>query len=229
MTMPERPKPVRPRDAASVVLVRGAGPAAEVLMGRRRRKAAFLPNIYVFPGGRVDPSDIAAGRAMTLPDVVSESLTRRRGSTPPHGLLVAAIRETFEETGLLIAEDDPTWRAPTGHAESPLWHALTQARAAPGMGRLRYVARAITPTMSPRRFNTRFFMADAEHARGNLLPQSELLDLRWVRLTEATRILPIVDVTEFVLRTVAAHLAGEAGQRIPLWHYVGGTAHVIYE
>lgn len=83
--------------------------------------------------------------------------------------------------------------------------------------------------MSPRRFNTRFFMADAEHARGNLLPQSELLDLRWVRLTEATRILPIVDVTEFVLRTVAAHLAGEAGQRIPLWHYVGGTAHVIYE
>jgi 8-oxo-dGTP pyrophosphatase MutT (NUDIX family) len=229
MSTPERNKPVRPRDAASVVLVRGSGPAAEVLMGRRRSKAAFLPNIYVFPGGRVDPADIAVGRAMALPDAVSRSLTRRRGSTALHGLLVAAIRETFEETGLLIAEDDPSWRPPTGHHEAPLWHALTQARAAPGMARLRYVARAITPTMSPRRYNTRFFMADAEHARGDLLAESELLDLRWVRLAEATRILPIVDVTEFVLRTVAAHLAGEAGPRVPLWHYVGNTAHVIYE
>lgn len=225
----QRPTPVRPRDAASVVLVRGRGEAAEVLMGRRRSKAAFLPNIYVFPGGRVDTADIAAGRALPLPVDVAGSLTARRRATPPHGLLVAAIRETYEETGLLIAEDDAGWRAPPGYAEAPLWRALAEAGAAPALGRLRYVARAITPTMSPRRFNTRFFMADAEHARGDLLAESELLDLRWVRLADATRILPIVDVTEFVLRTVAAHLAGEAGPRVPLWRYVGDTAHVLYE
>lgn len=225
----ERQTPVRPRDAASVVLVRGEGETAEVLMGRRRSKAAFLPNIYVFPGGRVDAADIAAGRAFDLPEEITGPLTRRRRGAPAHGLLIAALRETFEETGLLLAEDAAGWRAPPGFEDAPLWRALEAARATPALGRLRYVARAITPTLSHRRFNTRFFMADARHARGELLAESELLDLRWVRIADASRILPVVDVTQFVLGIVARHLAGRAGARVPLWRYVGDTAHVLWE
>lgn len=198
-------------------------------MGRRRSRVAFLPNIYVFPGGRVDAADIAAGRLLAMPDEIAGSLTRRRSDTPPHGLIVAAIRETYEETGLLIAEDEGGWRPPAGFEDAPLWRALRDTGAAPALGRLRYIARAITPTMSPRRFNTRFFMAGAEHARGELLAESELTDLRWVRLADAPRILPVVDVTEFVLRTVARHLEGSADDRVPLWRYIGDTAHVLYE
>jgi len=227
--MSERPiRPVRPRDAASVVLVRGHGPAAEVLMGRRRGRAAFLPNVYVFPGGRVDRADVAVGRRLRLPAEVTAPLIRRRRDTHASGVLVAAIRETFEETGLLLAEEAP-FEAPPGLARAPVWRAFGQLGAAPAVGRLTYVARAITPAMSPIRFNTRFFMADAAWARGELVTEGELLDLRWVRLADAARILPLVDVTLFVLRTVARHLEGEAGDRVPLWRYIGDTAHVLYE
>jgi 8-oxo-dGTP pyrophosphatase MutT (NUDIX family) len=225
----ERRTPVRPRDAASVVLVRGAGVAAEVLMGRRRSKAAFLPNIYVFPGGRVDVADIQAGRALNVPEAAIEPLVRRRHDAPARGLLVAALRETFEETGLLLAEGSDGWRAPAGLGTQALWRAMEEAGAAPALGRLHYIARAITPTMSHRRFNTRFFMADASHARGVLLAESELLDLRWVRIADASRTFPIVDVTQFVLKTAARHLAGRPDARVPLWRYIGDNPHVLWE
>lgn len=199
-------------------------------MGRRRSRAAFLPNVYVFPGGRVDRADIAAGRHFEVPVEVADRLTRRRRGTRAPGVLVAAIRETFEETGLVLAEGKP-FAPPLAQAlgESPLWRALAGLGAAPAFGRLSYVARAITPTMSPRRFNTRFFMADAAYARGELVGEGELLDLRWVALADAARILPLVDVTQFVLATVACHLEGRAGERVPLWRYVGERSHVLYE
>ena len=225
--MSERPpRPVRPRDAASVVLVRGHGPAAEVLMGRRRSRAAFLPNVYVFPGGRVDRDDVVAGRQIDQPAATMDLLGRRRRGT--HGLLVAALRETFEETGLLLVEQRP-FAPPPAFAEAPLWRALAALGAAPALGHLVYVGRAITPTLSPRRFNTRFFMADAACARGELVTDGELLDLRWVRLAEAPRILPVVDVTGFVLTTVARHLEGRPSERVPLWRYIGDRSHVLYE
>ncbi|MGH6719356.1 MAG: NUDIX hydrolase, partial [Alphaproteobacteria bacterium] len=144
------------------------------------------------------------------------------------GVLVAAIRETFEETGLLLA-DDAAFAPPPALAEAPLWRALGGLGRAPALGRLAYVARAITPTLSPRRFNTRFFMADAAYARGELVSEGELLDLRWVALADVARILPVVDVTQFVLATVAGHLEGRAGERVPLWRYVGNRSHVLYE
>jgi 8-oxo-dGTP pyrophosphatase MutT (NUDIX family) len=223
----ERKVSVRPRDASSVVLVRGRGEEAEVLMGRRRSKAAFLPDIYVFPGGRVDAADIAASRSLPQPRDLVDRLTRRCRSARGLALAIAALRETYEETGLLLA--DPEVPAPRVRLDAPLWRAYAEATAGPALGRLRYVARAITPTTSPRRFNTRFFMIDATFAHGTLLPESELLDLRWVRITEAKDKLDVVDVTEFVLATVRRHLAGEADERVPLWHYINDVAHVIRE
>lgn len=223
----ERKRPVRPRDAASVVLLRGRGEGAEVLMGRRRARAAFLPDIYVFPGGRVDAADVAASRRLPLPETAAAALARRSRSRAPGALLVAALRETFEETGLLLATPDGA--APAGLPAGPLWQAYAEAGVAPGLDRLTYIARAITPTNSHRRFNTRFFLADAAHARGTLLAESELLDLRWLNLAEVEKIVPVVDVTEFVLGRVRAIQAGAIEERVPLWRYIRDVSHVLYE
>jgi len=218
-------KPVRPRDAASVVLLRGRGEAAEVLMGRRRSRAAFLPDIYVFPGGRVDAADVLASRRLPLPAPAAAVLARRCRSRAPGALLVAALRETFEETGLMLGAPGHVGAMPPG----AVWQAYADAGLVPGLDRLTYIARAITPTNSHRRFNTRFFLADAEHAQGTLLAESELLDLRWVRLAEVEKTVPVVDVTEFVLGRVRAIQTGAVQDRVPLWRYIRDVSHVLYE
>ncbi len=233
---PSISRPVRPVDGASVVLVRGRGAKAEVLMGRRRPRAAFLPNIYVFPGGRVDPADYDVPSGIELRPDVAQRLTRRCGASPAPALAMAAIRETHEETGFLLGDPVARHDAPRDaprDATSPIWRAFAQAGAAPAFARLEYVARAITPTLMPRRFNTRFFMVDARHAMGELRQGGELLDLRWVSLDGGWKKLNVVDVTEFVLGAVRDRLALSSGQRaalpVPLLCYVNRVGRVILE
>ncbi len=225
-------RPVRPVDGASVVLVRGQGANAEVLMGRRRPRAAFLPDIYVFPGGRVDPSDRDVPAGIDLRPEVARRLTRRCSASPARALAMAAIRETHEETGFLLGESGAGDGAPRA-AASPIWRAFAQAGAIPAFTRLDYVARAITPTLMPRRFNTRFFMADARYAMGALRQGGELLDLRWVSLDGGWRDLNVVDVTEFVLDAVRTRLALPPGARaahpVPLLFYVNKVGRVALE
>jgi 8-oxo-dGTP pyrophosphatase MutT (NUDIX family) len=221
-------RPVRPRDASSVVLVRGHGDKAEVLMGRRRSRVAFLPDIYVFPGGRVDREDRVAPEGVVLPPELAHCLARRCTRSRALALSIAAVRETFEETGLLLAQPGPKPRL-DALPDTPFWRACQGAGALPALNRLDYVARAITPTSSPRRFNTRFFLARAEDALGELVADGELLNLHWVRIADAPRKLNVVDVTEFVLMTVARRLSCRVPPRVPLWHYVNDVAHVILE
>src|SRR5689334_21730448 len=97
-------RPVRPRHAASLVLLRRSAAGTEVLMGRRPAKAVF-PEAYVFPGGRLDPSDASVAPAAPLASHVLDELRAHGGCTPAlaRALATAAIRETFEETGLLLA------------------------------------------------------------------------------------------------------------------------------
>jgi 8-oxo-dGTP pyrophosphatase MutT (NUDIX family) len=222
---------VRPRDAASIVLIRGDADRPEVLMGRRRKRASFLPNIYVFPGGRVDLHDRAVPPGIALPHELKRRLTKRTTQTHAASLAIAALRETYEETGYLLV--DP---AKAGHLEaaphSPFWQALRQAGGAPDLARLDYIARALTPTMSHKRFNTRFFLADANAAHGELLEDGELEDLHWLPFEEAHR-LPIVDVTEFVLNR-ARHRWAMRHRRtdddpVPFLHYVGTRQRIDHE
>ncbi len=229
---PSISRPVRPVDGASLVLVRGRGAKAEVLMGRRRPRAAFLPNIYVFPGGRVDPADYDVPGGIELRPDVARRLARRCGASPAPALAMASIRETHEETGFLLGDPGARHDAPRD-ATSPIWRAFAQARATPAFTRLDYVARAITPTYMPRRFNTRFFMVDARHAMGELRQGGELLDLRWVSLNDGWKNLNVVDVTEFVLGAVRERLALPPGRRaalpVPLLCYVNRVGRVILE
>ena len=163
------PRAKPPRHAASLVLVRKTAKGLEVLMGRRPRKSRFAPDVFVFPGGGVEPGDYMAQSARPL-DPVSAKAT---GASPrlAHALAAAALRETEEETGVVMPADH---------------------------GALRLVARAITPVRSPIRFHARFFLGDADAAIGDHADSAELTDLAFRRIDETTK-LPLMDVTQAIL------------------------------
>jgi 8-oxo-dGTP pyrophosphatase MutT (NUDIX family) len=179
---------VKPRDAASLVIVRGRGSAARVLLGRREPRHRFMPDVWVFPGGRVDRRDARASVSSELSPAVAAKLEARWPPARARALAIAAIRETFEETGLAFGE-------------------LVNGELHPALGSLDYLARAITPASSPIRFHARFFLTDAADGSGQLGGNGELLDLRWIPIPEALE-LPIINVTRLVLQETARRAAG---------------------
>lgn len=189
---------MRPVDAAGLVLLREGPRGLEVLMGRRHRKAKFLPNIYVFPGGRVEPQDrLPSGFEEHPAPEVETALRRAAPRKRPVAFLRAAIRETFEETGLLLGEMAHHPPVIDGR-HAAVWRRFSERGLRPRFEALDFVCRAITPRGSHRRFNTRFFLADGAAAAGDIAGDGELEDLAWRRV-EAMAGLAIVDVTEFVL------------------------------
>jgi 8-oxo-dGTP pyrophosphatase MutT (NUDIX family) len=194
-------KVVKPVDAAGLVLIRAAARGEpEILLGRRHRKAGFLPDIHVVPGGRVDTADhTPSGFPESLAPAVSAALMSGGSRRPPLAFPRAALRETLEETGLLVGQ---TTGRNTGVAEAaalPVWQAYAEAGVAPDFGTLDFICRAITPVNSHRRYNTRFFLADGAQAAGSVNSNGELEDLAW-RPISALSGLNIVDVTEYVLK-----------------------------
>ena len=192
------------RDAATVLLVRGTGADARVLMGQRGAKAAFMPDKFVFPGGAVDAGDATVPLARPLPATCAARLAQ--GDAAPGALAAAAIRELWEETGLMLGLPGHWPDAP------PDWQAFAARGLLPNASALRYIFRAITPPGRPRRFDARFFLADADAIAGDLDDFSraceELSHLHWVPLREARRLnLPFI--TEVVLAEAQAHLLGE--------------------
>lgn len=212
----EGSKPVRPRDAASLVLVRRLGEEPTVLMGRRHRKHSFMPDVFVFPGGRLDPADRQVATDAAPPAAAG-------GGNPAmlRALAHTAVRETFEETGLLVGR--PSATLPTAPSED--WQAFFATGQMPAIDRLSYIYRAITPPMAVMRFHARFFLADAAHASGELAGSGELLDLTWYPLAEALK-LPIADVTENLLRDLP-HLLETPRHPVPLFCYKRGRATVV--
>lgn len=189
---------VRPVDAAGLILLRGRRDAPEILLGRRHAKTAFLPDIYVVPGGRVDPCDhLPSGFRERLHPAVAKAL--HTGRRPPMAFLRAALRELHEETGLVLAGAGAAGKP----GDAAVWQAYGQAGLAPDFGALDFVLRAITPVGSHRRYNTRFFLGDGGTAAGTLQGDGELLDLRWRKLAELDR-LNIVDVTWALIRLALA-------------------------
>jgi len=204
-----------PRDAATLVIVERTVRGPRVLMGRRGRRAAFAPEVYVFPGGGVDPSDAAAQPATALDPEIAHQAAATGDPGYATTLAMAAVRETFEETGLLLAAPgDP---GETGHAS---WAAMRAEGLAPDLGKLAFLGRAITPRLSPIRFHARFFIADHAHVTGEVADSDELTDLRWVLVEDALH-LPVIDVTEFMLGEVwrRARTPGWGTHRVPLFTY----------
>ena len=172
---------VRPKEAATLIIHRRAGAGIEVLMGERHRKLRFMPHRWVFPGGRIDPTDarIRAGTGLR-PDVAAQ-LQRKLTRARAQATAIAAVRETFEETGLIIGAPDP---AP-GRGVPEAWRDFFGTGLAPALDNLEYIARAVTPPVRPMRFNARFFMIHARHVTGDLAGNGELVDLKWFPIGQA--------------------------------------------
>lgn len=192
------------RDAATVILIRDAAVRPQVLMGQRGAKAAFMPNKFVFPGGAVDPLD---GEVPLASSGAEPCLTRLGEDARPglaQALLVAAIRELWEETGQILGAA----RAWQGDVPDD-WHGFSQTGHIPSADGLAFVFRAITPPGRPRRFDARFFAADADRLKTDpddfSRASDELSHLQWIPLDEVRRFdLPFI--TEVALAEIAGNL-----------------------
>jgi len=156
-----------PKDAASLILWRHGPNGPEALMGLRHARHRFMPNVLVFPGGRVDPADHHAAASGDLRASTRACLERSATPGLARALGIAAARELFEETGLAIGRVDGQ-------------------RLVPDLGVFDYLCRAVTPAAMPIRFNARFLVAPAEAASGALRGSGELEELRFFGLDEAS-------------------------------------------
>lgn len=209
----QRAERLRPRDAATLVIVDRTGAAPRVLMGRRHPGQVFLPDTFVFPGGRVEAGDRTLARRHTLPPHEAECLNHAVPGRPSEArataLALAAVRETFEETGFIVGAREPSAQ-PGAEATGPAssWQNLTAMGFRPSLDALAFFARAITPPKLPRRYDTRFFITDAKavtHQPG--AADGELLDIGWFTLKEAER-LNLPSITRHIIEDLAVLLSG---------------------
>ena len=190
--------PAEPRDAATVMLLRSRPAGLEVYMLRRMATMAFAPGAYVFPGGSVDARDADEQVAWTGPDAAEWG---RIFDAPPslaRALVCAAVRETFEESGVLLAGESAD--SVVADTTSDEWEADRQAlldrsvSLAELLGRRGLVLRAdllrpwsrwITPVVEPRRYDTRFFAAALPAGQRTRDVGGEASEVAWVRPAEA--------------------------------------------
>jgi 8-oxo-dGTP pyrophosphatase MutT (NUDIX family) len=214
---PNRP----PRDAATLILLDRSAPMPKVLMGRRHHGHVFLPDKFVFPGGGLDPQDRLMPVAAPLdPRAEARLMRQMRRPTPAkaRALALAAIRETFEETGLLLGSKRPEPPA----APEGAWSAFAQAHVHPDLSTVHFIARAITPPRRARRYDTRFFTADASaiahKVEGVVGPEAELVELVWIPLDETPR-LELMAITELVLEDLQAQIEAGFSHDLPVPFY----------
>jgi len=192
------------RNAATIILVRDPESEPKVLMGQRGAKAAFMPNKFVFPGGAMDQDDGAIPLASELPQPCSVRIAEDAAPGLAPGLFGAAIRELWEETGLILGT-----RGAWGASVPEDWRGFADLGFLPDPTHLRFVFRAITPPGRPRRFDARFFLANASSLSGDLddfsRASDELSHLQWIALNDV-RNFTLPFITEVVLAEVAASL-----------------------
>jgi 8-oxo-dGTP pyrophosphatase MutT (NUDIX family) len=218
----------RPVDAATLILVDRSGATPKVLVGKRHDKVVFMPGKIVFPGGRVDTTDSRIPVASPIPPALEANLLKGRPKITPsraRALAVAAIRETCEETGLCLGR--------THSAASPAltgpWQPFSEAGLLPDPSGLFLITRAITPPGRVRRFDTRFFAADASaiahRVDGVIHAEAELVELVWVELGSK----PLADLhpmTRNVLNELERRLAAGPLRHdadVPFFHFYGGA------
>ncbi|MBN8921050.1 MAG: NUDIX domain-containing protein [Rhizobiales bacterium] len=209
---------MRPRDAATLILIDRSGPAPKVLMGRRHARHKFMPGVFVFPGGRLETFDARMPYAGDLSATNSARLMKmvqRPSMARARGLALAALRETAEEVGLLLGQ--AAERMPKLPSDS--WQPFADAKVLPDLAQLHFIARAITPPRRNRRFDARFFAADADAVRhridGVVGPDSELDEMVWIPLAEA-QTLELSTITQVILEELEQRIAHGFGAALPV-------------
>jgi 8-oxo-dGTP pyrophosphatase MutT (NUDIX family) len=217
----------RPKDAATLILVDRSAKTPKVLVGKRHDKVVFMPGKFVFPGGSVDTSDNRVPVAAPIPRELEANLLKGSPKIAPsraRSLTIAAIREAAEETGLCLGRKSdgavPKLVGP--------WKPFAEAGLLPDPSGLFLIARAITPPGRVRRFDTRFFTADASSithkVEGVIHADAELVELVWVELGSH----PLADLhpmTKKVLAELETRLASGPLRHdapLPFFHFYGG-------
>ena len=210
-----------PRDAATLMLIDRYGAKPKVLLGRRHAGHKFMPGKFVFPGGRIEPLDRVMPAASELhPDTQKKLVERVQapGAEFARAVALAAVREMAEETGLLLGVK----RHEPPAAPGEIWADFAKARVHPDLSHIHFIARAVTPARRPRRFDTRVFTTDASFIahklEGVVGPHSELVELTWVPIEEATH-LDMPTITGVVLEELAARVAAGMGHDLPVPFY----------
>jgi 8-oxo-dGTP pyrophosphatase MutT (NUDIX family) len=217
----------RPKDAATLILVDRSARTPKVLVGKRHDKVVFMPGKFVFPGGSVDTSDNRVPVAAPIPGELEANLLKgspKIAASRARSLAIAAIREACEETGLCLGrKSDGATPALDG-----AWKPFSEAGLLPDPSGLFLIARAITPPGRVRRFDTRFFTADASSIThkvdGVVHADAELVELVWVELGSE----PLADLhpmtrkvlTELERRLASGPLRHDAP--LPFFHFHGG-------
>jgi 8-oxo-dGTP pyrophosphatase MutT (NUDIX family) len=213
---------LRPRDAATLIILDRRAKEPSVLMGRRHAGHKFMPGKFVFPGGRIELGDRrmpAYGALHPRAEAVLMAMTTRPSESRARALALAAIRETFEETGILLGTTD--YGVPDPVPDGP-WTAFRDEGVFPDLETLQVVARAITPPKRPKRFDTRFFAVDreaiAKDLGGVVGPEAELTELVWIPLSKASE-LDCPTVTQVILEELHDRLTAGFGHELPVPFY----------
>ena len=217
----------RPVDAATLILVDRTVAIPKVLVGKRHDNVVFMPGKFVFPGGRVDKADNRVPVAAAMPKALEHNLLKgspKITASRARALTIAAIREACEETGLCLGRKG---KGAAPSLEGP-WKPFTEAGLLPDPSGLFLIARAITPPGRVRRFDTRFFTADASaiahRVEGVIHADAELVELVWVEIGSK----PLADLhpmTRNVLNELAKRLATgplSHDAPVPFFHFYGG-------
>ena len=196
------------RNAATVIALRDRTTRPAILMGQRGSNAVFMPNKFVFPGGAVDLADAQVPLIGDVPQPCFGRLDEDSEIGMQRALGAAAVRELWEETGLILGQPG-AWPGPPPTD----WDRFAAMGHLPDASGLRFVFRALTPPGRPRRFDARFFLVDADLIQGDLDDFShatdELRHLQWIPLDEA-RGFDLPFITEVVLAEVESRLHSTA-------------------
>ena len=227
MSTPSIPAPaVTPVPAATIVLMRDTGSGLEVLLVRRSPRAGFVPGAFVFPGGLVDPGDAAPEAIARFQGLSPERAAARLGllgeDPPAIAYYVTAVREAFEETGILVSSqgESPSGRTPAVPSYEVradlLDRRISFAVALERLGcriaadEIAYFAHWITPERAPRRYDTRFFAARVTGEAEPDLDDREMTEALWITPSEAVAVhsrgsLPMILPTIRTLERMAAY------------------------
>ncbi len=221
----------KPRDSSTLIIVDTTSGEPRILMGKRRMDQVFMPGKYVFPGGRVDTADRNVETIDELTEADTAKLLIEMRDTPSAGraraIALAAIRETFEETGLLVGEKGQ----PRKPVEADAWKDFYAQGCLPKLSQIRFFARAITPPGRPRRYDSRFFYADvAAIAVRTDATDGELSTMDWFTFEEM-RALDLPAITRVVVEDLIDRLKidaeGEAAANaaaVPFYRHKNGAS-----
>lgn len=193
----------RPRIASTIVLTHGPKDNPRILMGQRSSRHDFMPSVYVFPGGRVDRGDNYvdyAGELSPRTETILEAAFTPRKS---RAVVLASVRETYEETSLLLGQEG----ASTRNINHPSWDAFREAGLKPDISDIEVFGRAITPPHRHKRFDAWFFV---RHLNSPALPDitdsAELLNVGWFTFEEIAK-LELQRATQMMLKVLEQYLA----------------------